>query len=143
MLGRSDGQRFNCRSAGNWPVNADWQHVTTGHFSDDRRQGIVGLDKKSGRLAIATLETKGTDGPQFTTHHFPSHPAFDGGIHVGSFNGDTRDNLAGWTKSGEIWLGILDGTSLRFEKWGAWPASGHLTDARAMSFWRQRLSATD
>ncbi len=133
QLGQSNGKHFDCHTAGKWPIDADWQYVATGHFNDDRRQGIVGLDKKSGRLAIAALE-----GAQFTTHQFPSHPALDDGIQVGAFNGDARDNLAGWTKSGEIWLGILDGNSIRFEKWGAWPNAEHLADTRTMNFWPQR-----
>lgn len=136
-LGQSDGKRFNCEGAGNWPVDAEWQHVTTGHFSDDRRQGIVGLDKKSERIAIAILDTSTAEAPRFTTQYFASHAALDGGIYIGGFNGDTRDNLAGWTKSGEIWVGVLDGSSLRFEHWGNWPQAAHLSDACVLSFWRR------
>ncbi|HEX3997602.1 MAG TPA: FG-GAP-like repeat-containing protein [Pirellulales bacterium] len=141
MLGQSDGHRFNCRAAGKWTVDANWQYVSTGRFGQDARQGIVGLDKKSGRLAIATLDAVISAAPQFTTRLLPSHPALEGGIYAGCFNGDARDNLAGWTRSGEIWLGILDGNSIRYEKRGQWPAAAHLTDARVISFWREPSAA--
>ena len=138
-FGQSDGARFHCRPAGKWPVDGNWQNVFAGRFSGNSRRGIVGLDKKSRRLAIAVLDSPRDAAAHFTTHLLPSHAAFDGGIYVGCFNGDAHDNCAGWTSSGEIWLGILDGPStnpsIRFEKWGTWPDAAHLADARVMRFW--------
>lgn len=135
-LGRSDGKNFECRPAGKWPADVDWQDVVVGRFGEGGRSGILGLDKKSGRLAIAVLDP--TDGPEaeFKTRMLPGNAAFDGGIYVGRFNGDVRDNLAGWTPSGEIRLGIFDGNEIRYEKWAAWPDAARLDSARVINFWR-------
>lgn len=140
MLGQSDGKRFVFHAAGTWPTDADWQFVSTGRFTADSRCGIVGFDRKSGRIAIATLEkSEAAQGatPKLVTRILPGNAAFARGMFVGCFNGDERDNFAAVDSGGAIWLGILDRNSIRYEKWGTWPNAAHLDDMRVMSFWRQ------
>jgi FG-GAP-like repeat len=131
QLAQSDGRQFASRTIGAWPADADWQYVQTGRFSGDRRHGIVALDKKAERIAIATL-----DAGRLSTRYLTSHLALAGGILVGNFAGGDRDNLVGLTKDHVMWVGTLDGDSLRFENWGAWPAAGRLADFRVVRFWR-------
>jgi hypothetical protein len=131
QLGQSDGHRFDSLPAGNWPADVDWQHVQTGRFSGDRRHGIVGFDRNAQRLAIADFDGKG-----FTTRYLPAHPAIAESIYVGNFDGGNCDNLAGLTKSHEIWVGVLDHDAIHFQNWGTWQAAEQLSDVRVMSFWR-------
>jgi hypothetical protein len=130
-VGVSDGKRFDFRRAGNWPADVDWQHVQTGRFGKDGRRGIIGLDKKSQRLAIAEF-----DGQRFTTRYLPTHEALDDHLFVGRFSGGDRDDIAGLTKNHDIWVGTLEGDSIRYDKWGAWPDAERLVDYRVIGFWR-------
>ena len=136
-FGESDGRHFVCNTAGHWPTDADWQHVSTGRFGDDRpRESSDSTKIRAGSRSPLSKWICRRTAVRDAAISKPS--ALDGGIHVGAFNGDARDNLAGWTKSGEIWVGILDRTSIRFEKWGNWPTASHLDEGQVMSFWRQR-----
>ncbi len=130
MLGQSDGERFDVRTIGRWPIDADWQFVSTGRFADDGSRGLVALDKKSGRIAIAMLERGNGTAAKLTTRLLPGIPALGRGIFVGCFDGEPRDNLAAVAQSGDIWVGILDGDSIRYEKWGALSDAAHLADTR-------------
>ncbi len=130
-VGVSDGKQFDFRRAGDWPVDVDWQHVQTGRFGKDDRRGIIGLDKKSQRLAIAEF-----DGQRFTTRYLPTHEALDDHLFVGRFSGGDRDDIAELTKNHDIWVGTLQGDSIRYDKWGAWPDAERLVDYRVIGFWR-------
>ena len=130
QLGRSTGQKFEMQAAGAWPTDAEWRHIQAGRFSGDRRRGLVGLDEKSKRIAIADF-----DGQQFATRFLPAHPALDDAIYVGNFSGGARDDLVGLSRDHDIWVGRLDHDAIHFENRGTWPAADNLTDFRVLSFW--------
>ncbi|HKD35780.1 MAG TPA: hypothetical protein VKB78_03240, partial [Pirellulales bacterium] len=130
-IGISGGRSFSSQPAGTWPADAEWRQVTTGRFSADARRGIVAVDLKSHRLAIAEF-----DGRHFTTRFLPAVPAVESQMFVGRFAGDEADNLLGISNTGDLWIGRLDGGSIRYEQWGRLPDVEHLTDFHVISVWR-------
>jgi hypothetical protein len=131
QIGLSDGRALKSQSTGVWPADAEWKYVTTVRTSSGAHRGIVALDAKSHRIAIAEF-----DGRKLTTRFLPAHPALESQFFVGRFAGDAADNLVGMSTNGELWIGRLTPDSITYQRWGRWQESKSLTDFHVVSFWR-------
>jgi hypothetical protein len=105
-----------------WSIGVSWSHVVIGDFNGDGKKDVAGLGF-NGTWFVGLSNGSDTFETGAAWAQWSSGASW-GQIFVGDFNGDNKDDVAGFGVNGTWFVGLSDGAG-QFSTggaWGQWPA---------------------